>query len=83
VPRQIIDTESSRPAYRRRLLVRWVIVLVLFIAAVLAGVRVWQATRPRMVTGALLFQEKWPSYQNQGPVPHVGGPIARSRDGGA
>lgn len=58
MPRTIIDTESSKPAYRRRLLVRWTIIIVLFIVAVLAGVRVWQATRPRMGTGAVLVPGK-------------------------
>jgi hypothetical protein len=58
MPREIIDTESSKPAYRRRLLVRWAIIIVLFVAAVLAGIRVWQATRPRMGTGAVLIPGK-------------------------
>jgi hypothetical protein len=58
MPRQIIDTESSKPAYRRRLLVRWVIIIVLFIVAVLAAVRVWEATRPRMSTGAAVVPGK-------------------------
>ena len=52
MPRQIIDTESGRPAYRRRVATRWLIILVLFIVAVLAGIRVWQATRPRVAAGA-------------------------------
>jgi hypothetical protein len=67
MPRQIIDTESGRPAYRRRLLVRSVIVLVLFIAAVLAGVRIWQATRPRITTGALAFPGKVAQLPKPGP----------------
>jgi len=36
MPRQIIDTESSRPAYVRRRVLTFVVVLV--VAAVLAGV---------------------------------------------
>jgi hypothetical protein len=58
MPRQIIDTESSKPTYRRRLLVRWAIIIVLFIIAVLAAVRLWEATRPRMSTGAVLVPGK-------------------------
>jgi hypothetical protein len=58
VPRQIIDTESSKPAYRRRLLLRWVIIVVLFVVAILAGVRLWQATRPRMTAGAVFVPGK-------------------------
>jgi len=54
MPRQIIDTESSKPAYHRRLVVRWIIILALFIVAVLAAVRIWQSTRPRITAGAVL-----------------------------
>jgi hypothetical protein len=67
VPRQIIDTESGRPAYRRRLLARWVIVLILFVAAILAGVRIWQATRPRITTGALADPGKVARLPKPGP----------------
>ncbi len=58
MPRQIIDTESSKPAYHRRVLLRWVIIIVLFIVAILAALRVWQATRPRMSAGAVLVPGK-------------------------
>lgn len=76
MPRQIIDTESSRPAYRRRRLVSWLIVLVLFIAAVLAGVRIWQTTRPRMVTGALVVPGKVALVPKPGPgSPRWGAPF--------
>jgi hypothetical protein len=51
MPRQIIDTESSRPAYRRRLAVRWVIMLLLCLVAVAAGIRFWQASHPRSGVG--------------------------------
>jgi hypothetical protein len=43
MPRQIIDTESSRPAYRRRLTVRWVIIAFLIVLAFLAAWHFWQA----------------------------------------
>jgi cytoskeletal protein RodZ len=56
MPRSIIDTESSRPAYRRRLLVRWIVIAVLMLAALAVGVWLWQASRPTMV--------------NLAPVPH-------------
>jgi hypothetical protein len=49
MPRSIIDTESSRPAYRRRLLVRWIIVAVLVLGAIAAGYHFWQASRPHVV----------------------------------
>ncbi len=50
MPRQIIDTESGRAAYVRRLVLRWIIIAVLVIVAVLAALRVWQTTHPRVVT---------------------------------
>ncbi len=51
MPRQIIDTESGRAAYVRRLVLRWIIIAVLVIVAVLAALRVWQTTHPRVITG--------------------------------
>ena len=56
MPRSIIDTESSRPAYRRRLAVRWIVIAVLALGVIAVGFRLWQASRPGMV--------------NLGPVPH-------------
>jgi len=69
MPRQIIDTESGRPAYRRRLTIRWVIVVLILLAA-LIGLRLWQARSPRIVTGAVPIQEKMSGRSNLGPVPH-------------
>jgi len=34
VPRQIIDTESSKPAYQRRLAIRWIIAIMLIVIIV-------------------------------------------------
>lgn len=56
MPRSIIDTESSRPAYRRRVLLRWVLAILVVALAAAAAVHFWQASRPKMV--------------NQAPVPH-------------
>ena len=56
MPRQIIDTESSRPAYQRRLFVRWVVVAVLLLAAAFAGLSWMKAHRTPSV--------------NLAPVPH-------------
>lgn len=74
MPRQIIDTESSRPAYRQRLIVRWTIIIVLFILAILAAVRLWQVSRPRMVSGVARVPGIAASVPKQAPVPHHGGP---------
>jgi hypothetical protein len=49
MPREIIDTESSRPAYRRRLTIRWIVVAVLIVIAAAAAYHFWQASRPHMV----------------------------------
>lgn len=46
MPRQIIDTESSRPAYQRRLAFRWIVVAVVVLIAALAGFHFLQATHP-------------------------------------
>ncbi len=70
MPRQIIDTESGRPAYRRRLTIRWVIAVLILLAAGLIGLRLWQARAPRIVTGAVPIQEKASGRSNLGPVPH-------------
>ncbi len=55
MPRQIIDTESSRPAYQRRTLLRWLLVLAVFTTAVLVAIQLWKAHRPSLL--------------NQAPVP--------------
>jgi hypothetical protein len=49
MPRQIIDTESSRPAYQRRVLLRWLLVLLIFITVVLVATQVWKAHRPSLL----------------------------------
>lgn len=41
MPRQIIDVESSRPAYLRRRVVTWVVVLVVAAVAALAAWLIW------------------------------------------
>lgn len=43
MPRQIIDTESSKPAYQRRLALRWVIAAVLVIIAIFIAFEAWKA----------------------------------------
>jgi predicted negative regulator of RcsB-dependent stress response len=56
MPRSIIDTESSRPAYRRRLAIRWIVAVVILAVIVAAGVYFWQASHVKTV--------------NLAPVPH-------------
>ena len=44
MPRQIIDTESSRPAYQRRLLLRWIVAIVLLLIIIFAGFELWKGS---------------------------------------
>lgn len=37
MPRQIIDTESSKPAYHRRLAVRWTVTIILIVIIAFAA----------------------------------------------
>jgi hypothetical protein len=70
MPRQIIDTESSRPAYERRVMLRWAIVLIVFIGLVLAGVAWWRAHGPPAHAAALANPGNAARVVNLGPVPH-------------
>ncbi|MDE2482690.1 MAG: hypothetical protein KGN02_10915 [bacterium] len=56
MPRQIIDTETSRPAYQRRLLVRWILAAIVLLALTLLGFEWMKAHRTPSV--------------NLAPVPH-------------
>ena len=55
MPRQIIDTESGRPAYRRRVLTRWLIAIAVLVIAAFVAFKVWEARRAPLL--------------NQAPVP--------------
>lgn len=57
MPRQIIDTESSRPAYQRRLTVRWIIVTVLVIILGFLAFEAWKASHPTPANLGLLSQK--------------------------
>jgi hypothetical protein len=56
MPRQIIDTESSRPRYVRRLVITWVILAVVVAVLVLAAIAVYgrfsQPAHPQAVPSA-------------------------------
>jgi hypothetical protein len=45
MPRQIIDTESSRPRYVRRLALTYVLVVLAVVALLAAGYAVWASHR--------------------------------------
>lgn len=56
MPRQIIDTESSRPQYVRRLVVTWVVLAIVVVILVFAAIAVYgrfaQPAHPRAVPTA-------------------------------
>jgi len=58
MPRQIIDTESSRPRYVRRLIVTWVILAIVAAILVLAAIAVYgrfqQPAHPQAVPSAAI-----------------------------
>jgi hypothetical protein len=45
MPRQIIDTESSRPQYVRRVVLTWLLVLAMVFAAAAAAYAVYSSSR--------------------------------------
>lgn len=52
MPRQIIDTESSKPAYQRRLAIRWIVTIVLIVIIVFVAVEWWRTTHHPVPVGA-------------------------------
>lgn len=46
MPRQIIDTQSSRPAYVRRLTLTWVVVIAVAVVIAIAGYTIWRGHLP-------------------------------------
>lgn len=56
MPRQIIDTESSRPRYVRRLIVTWVVLAIVVVILVLLAIAVYgrfrQPAHPQAVPTA-------------------------------
>ena len=56
MPRQIIDTESSRPQYVRRLVITWVVLAMVVVVLVLLAIAVYgrfaQPAHPQAVPSA-------------------------------
>ncbi len=73
MPRHIIDTESSRPAYRRRLAVRWTIIIAVVVIVVFVVFEMWKGRQQVAPVGMLVIPGKAASTPNQGPVPRVSG----------
>ena len=51
MPRQIIDTESSKPAYQRRMAIRWIVAIVLIAVAIFIGVEWWLSAHHAAAVG--------------------------------
>ena len=51
MPRQIIDTESSRPAYQRRIAIRWIVVVTLIVIIALVAFEVWRTSHHPVAAG--------------------------------
>ena len=70
MPRQIIDTESSRPAYVRRRIVTWIVAIVVVVAV---GLVLFEVLKSQHVAaGALVMLVPGNSLAqgNLGPIPH-------------
>lgn len=51
MPRQIIDIESSRPAYQRRLAIRWIVAIVLVLILAFVAFELWKGSHHGATVG--------------------------------
>ncbi len=72
MPRSIIDTESSRPAYVRRTSIRWAVVVAVLIAILVAVYFTHFHQAPQHAATRLLptIQETSPLGAESGAFPH-------------
>ena len=70
MPRQIIDTESSRPAYVRRTIIRWTIVILVIVIVAFFVIELLRSHHPATAAGALMIPGNLLSQGNLGPIPH-------------
>ncbi|MDQ2865033.1 MAG: hypothetical protein M3R51_02285 [Candidatus Eremiobacteraeota bacterium] len=69
MPRQIIDTESSRPAYLRRRIITWIVALVIVVVIGLVAVETLRA-HPHFVGASIVaIPGNSVAQGNQGPIP--------------
>ena len=69
MPRQIIDTESSRPAYVRRIAVRWVVAIVVLALVAIVAFEVLKS-HPHLIGAAIVpVPGKFGAQGNLGPIP--------------
>ncbi len=53
MPRQIIDTESSKPAYHRRLAIRWIIAIVVIAIVAFVAFEFWRSSHHAVPVGLM------------------------------
>jgi hypothetical protein len=53
VPRQIIDTESSKPAYHRRLAIRWIVTIVLILIVAFVAFELYRSSHHAAAVGLI------------------------------
>ncbi len=51
MPRQIIDTESSKPAYHRRLAIRWIVTIVIVAIVAFVAFELWRGSHRAVHVG--------------------------------
>ena len=54
MPRQIIDTESSKPAYQRRLTIRWIIAIVVIVIVAFVAFELWRSSHHSAPVGLVI-----------------------------
>lgn len=70
MPRQIIDTESSRPAYVRRTIIRWTIVVLVIAIVAFFVIELLKSHHPAAASAVLMLPGNLLSQGNLGPIPH-------------
>ncbi|HEV7180686.1 MAG TPA: hypothetical protein VGN11_12500 [Candidatus Baltobacteraceae bacterium] len=70
MPRQIIDIESSRPAYVRRTIVRWVVLIVLLVIAAFVVLELLKSQHS-VAAGVTQVPGKLAHRVNLGPIPQI------------
>ena len=73
MPRQIIDTESSKPAYHRRLAIRWIVTIVLIAIVAFVAFELWRTSHHAASLGliGLSWTDK-PAPGNATPLSNLG-----------
>ena len=70
MPRQIIDTESSRPAYIRRRVITWTLLILALIIVALVVFELTRAHHPAAAGAAIVLPGNLLLQRNLGPIPH-------------